>query len=76
MFNVVWNIRKVQLLFLLKNMVDHYICVIYWGDCSCDQNYIGETVHNAKTRWNEHKDKNSKSEPAKHLKEKPTVMNN
>ena len=57
-------------------MVDNYICVIYWGDCSCDQNYIGETVHNAKTRWNEHKDKNSKSEPAKHLKEKPTVMNN
>ena len=38
----------------------------------CDQNYIGETVRNAKMRWNEHKDKNSKSQPAKHLKENPT----
>ena len=29
-------------------------------------------VHGAKTRYNEHEDKNSKSEPAKHLKENPT----
>ena len=33
---------------------------------------IRETVRNAKIRWNEHEDKNSKSEPAKHLKENPT----
>ena len=36
---------------------------------------ILERVHNAKIRWNEqneHEDKNSKSEPAKHLKENPT----
>ena len=67
-FNVVWNTRKVQSLFPLKDKVDHYSCVIYRGDCSCDQNYIGETVRNAKIRWNEHEYKNSKSEPAKHLK--------
>ena len=42
------------------------------GDCSCDQNYIGETVRNAEIRWNEHEDKNSKSEPVKQLKENPT----
>ena len=71
-FNVVWNTRKVQSPFLLKDKVKHYSCVIYQGDCSCDQNYIGETGQNAEIRWNEHGDKNSKSEPAKHLKENPT----
>ena len=71
-FNVVWKTRKVQSLLPLKDKVDHYSCVIYRGDCSCDQNYIGETVRNAKIRWNEHEYKSSKSEPAKHLKENPT----
>ena len=47
-FNVVWNTRKVESLFPLKDKVDHYSCAIYQGDCSCDQNYIGETVRNAK----------------------------
>ena len=70
-FNVVWNTRKVQPPFPLKDKVDHYSCVNYRGDCSCDQNYIGETVRNAKIRWNEHEYQNRKSEPAKHLKEKP-----
>ena len=70
-FNVVWNTRKVQPLFLLKNKVNHYSCVIYRGDCTCDKNYIGETVCNAKIRWIEHKDKNSRYEPAKHLKKNP-----
>ena len=61
-----------QSLFPIKHKVNHYSCVIYRGDCSCNQNHIGETVRNAKIRWNEHEDKNSKSEPAKHLKENPT----
>ena len=39
-FNVVWNTRKVQSLFPLKDKVNHYSCVIYWGDCSCDQHYV------------------------------------
>ena len=56
----------------LKDKADHYSCVIYRGDCSCDQNYIGETVRNAKIQWNEHEDKNRKSEAAQHLKEDPT----
>ena len=34
--------------------------------------YIGETVFNGKMRWNEHEDKNRKSELAKHLKQYPT----
>ena len=49
--NVVWNTRKLQSLFPLKDMVNHYSCVIYRGDCSGDQNYIGEIVRNAETRW-------------------------
>ena len=69
-FNVVW--KEKQPLFLLKDKVDHYSCNVYRGDCSCDQNYIGETVHDAKIQLNEHKEKNSKSEPGEHFKENPT----
>ena len=47
-FNVVWNTRKVKSLFPLKNKVERYSCVFFRGDCSCDQNYIGQTVRNAK----------------------------
>ena len=49
-----WNTRKVQSLFPLKDKVDHYSCAIYLEVCSYDQNYIGETVRNAKIQWNEH----------------------
>ena len=62
-FKVVLNTRRVQSLFPSKDKANHYSCVI---------NYIGETVRNAEIRWNEHEDKNCKSEPAKHLKENPT----
>ena len=47
-FNIVWNTRKVQSLFPLRDKVDHYSCIIYWGDCSCDQTCIGEAVLNVK----------------------------
>ena len=46
-------------LFPLKDKVDHFSCVIYREDHCCDQNYIGETVRNAKIRLNEHEDKNT-----------------
>ena len=42
------------------------------GDCSFEQNNIGETVCNVEIRWNEHEGKSSKYEPAKHLKKNPT----
>ena len=48
------------------------IAVSYRGDCSCNLNYIGETVRKAKIRQNKHEDKNSISEPAEHLKENST----
>ena len=43
---------------------------IYRGICLCGSGYIGETVRNARFRWNEHEngtDKNSES--AEHLNE-------
>ena len=55
----------------ITGKVNYCSCVIYRGDCSCAQNSDGETVRNTEIRWNEHENKNSKSEPAKHLKENP-----
>ena len=69
-FNVAWNTRKVP--FPLKDKVDHYSCVIYRRDYSCNKNCIRETLRYVKIRWNKHEDKNSKPEPAKHLKKNQT----
>ena len=69
-FNIVWNTQKIKSLFNCKDKVSHYSCIICRGKCSCGTDYIGETVRNARLRWNEHengKDKNS--ECAKHLNE-------
>ena len=40
-------------------------CKIYARDCSCKENYIGETERNVITRRNEHENPNKVSEPAK-----------
>ena len=45
-FNVVWNTRKIQSLFPLKDKVQHLSCVIYKGICSCGETYVGETIRN------------------------------
>ena len=55
-------------LFNHKDKVNPYSCIIYRGICSCGADYIGETVHNALLRWNEHENGTDKnSECAKHL---------
>ena len=41
---------------------------------NCGETYIGETVRNVKTRWDEHQDIRKTSEPAKHLSENPDHM--
>ena len=67
-FNIVWNTRKIKSLFNYKDKVSHYSCIIYRGICSCGTDYIGETVSNARLRWNEHENGTDKnSECAKHL---------
>ena len=65
-----WMTRKVKSLFSLKdkNPYPSY-CVIYRGLCDCGENYIGETMRNSLTRWNEREDIRKESKPAKHLRE-------
>ena len=46
--------------------------MIYEGACFCQESYIGESVRNVENRWQEHKDTQKDSEPAKHLKNNPT----
>ena len=65
-FNVVWNTRKILLLFPLKDKVQHFSCVIYKGICSCGETYVGKTIRNYKIRRDEHNDVKN-SEPAKLL---------
>ena len=66
-FNVVWNRRKIQSIFPLKEKVQHLSCVIYKSICSCGETYIGETIRNCKVRCDEHNDINKNSEPANHI---------
>ena len=67
-----WITKKVKQMFKLKSRNPHTSCVIYEGVCSFQESYIGETVRNVETRWQEHEDKQKDREPAKHLKTNPT----
>ena len=67
-FNSVWNTGNIRSLFQIKDNVKHYSYVVYEGNCSCGENYVGESVRNVVLRWAEHEDPNKQSEPAKHLK--------
>ena len=42
--------------------------MVYEGNSSCGENYVGESVRNIVLRWAEHEDPNKHSEQAKHLK--------
>ena len=68
-FHVVlkWKTKKVKQLFKLKSPNPHPACKIYYGECSCGETYIGETVRNVEVRWKEHNSLTSNSEPSKHL---------
>ena len=52
-----WITKKVKQMFKLKSRNPHTSCVIYEGVCSFQESYIGETVRNVETRWQEHEDK-------------------
>ena len=62
---------KLRSLFRLKDKITHVSNVIYKGECSCRDTYIGETKRNAVIRWKEHNRNNQKSEPSKHLVQNP-----
>ena len=70
-FNIIWSTSKTKSLFQIKDNVKHLSCVAYHRICSCENNYIGETIRNVVTRIDEHKQPKGKSEPSKHLKNNP-----
>ena len=58
--------RKTSLLKLYDKSL-HPACKIYHDVCSCGETYIGETIKNMETRWNEHNMRLAKSNPSMHL---------
>ena len=67
-FKSVSNIRNIRSPFRIKDNVKYYRCLIYKGNCLCDENYVVKSMRNVVLRWAEHKDSNKPSELAKHLK--------
>ena len=67
---IIWKTRKIKSLFKLKDKNNHPASIIYKGICTCGDDYAGETIRNALTRWDEHGNIKKLSEPARHLKEK------
>ena len=62
-----WVTNKPKTRFKLKDKCVHPACKIYHGVCSCRETYIGETIRNVETRWNEHNMPSEKWNPWKHL---------
>ena len=54
--SIKWITKKIKNLFLLKDKNPYPSCKIYQGTCNCGETYIGKTVRNVKTRWDEHQD--------------------
>ena len=67
-FNIIWATRKVSHYLKLKITLKILVVLYTKEFCSCGNNYIGETIRNAVTRIDKHKQPNGKSEPSKHLK--------
>ena len=68
---IMWQTRKIESVFKLKDKNTHPSHVIYKGECTCGQTYIGETARNLEVRVNEDSDVNKQSEPAKHIRKHP-----
>ena len=54
-------------LFSLKDKNPHKSHVIYEGECSCGENYVGETMRNLEVRITEHSNICHTSEPARRV---------
>ena len=63
----VWKTKKVRSFFPLKDKNLHPSCKIYYGLCSCGEDYVGETKRNVSVRYDEHNKPFKKSKPAAHL---------
>ena len=67
--SIKWITKKVKNFFPLKDKVIHPSCKIYRGVCSCNKDYIGETIRNTEKRWQEHENPSGNSEPSNHLRD-------
>ena len=56
----------------LKDKNLHKSHVIYEGECSCGENYVGETMRSFEVRITEHSNICHTLEPARHLLENPS----
>ena len=70
-FIILWQTRQIKSLFSLKDKNLHKSHVIYEGECSCGENYVGETMRNFEVRITENSNICHTSEPARHLLEDP-----
>ena len=71
-FRIVWQTRKIQSLFKLKDKTNHPSSVVYYGTCtSCKSAYVGESARNFSIRQSEHEDTRKFSEPARHSASHP-----
>ena len=66
-FFIIWQTRKMESIFKLKDKITHPPHVIYQGKCTCGQTCIG----NLEVRVNEHLDVNEQWEPAKQISKHP-----
>jgi len=66
-----WQTRKMESIFKLKDKNAHTSHVIYKGKCTCGQTHIGETARNLEVRVNEHSDFIKQLELAKHIRKHP-----
>ena len=70
-FFIMWQTRKMEFIFKLKDKNTHPSDVIYKGECICGQRYFGEAARNLEVRFNEHLHVKKQSEPAKHIRKQP-----
>ena len=50
----IWQTRKIKSMFKLKDKNYHKSHLVYEGQCSCGEKYIGETQRNFSVQINEH----------------------
>ena len=65
--NVVWKTEKFRSFFPLKDKNLHPSCKIYFGLCSCGEDYVGETKRNVSVRYDEHNKPSNKSKLVSHV---------
>ena len=64
-----WKTKKVESFFPLKVKNLHRSCKVYYGLCSCGEDYAGETKRKVSVRYDEHNKPSKKLKPAAHLEQ-------